>query len=110
MSYDIYLQVDTGGSEPATVCDVGNMTSNVSRMWTKALGYSLGDLHGKVAGDCIADLERATSHIRHPDNRGEYEAMNPANGWGDHGGAARYLQDVLDACRNHPKTIVYVSN
>lgn len=108
MSYDIWLAIDTGVRE-ASVEEVGNMTSNVSPMWAKALGFPLGDLHGRIAGECIADLERAVSHIRHPDHRRDYEAMNPPNGWGNHDGAARYLETLLAACRDHPKTTIRIS-
>lgn len=109
MSYDIYMQVDTGGEYPATVCDVGNYTSNVCGMWQKALGMRLQDIRDKTGLECIPILENGVSNIMNPETRDEYIEMNPKNGWGDYAGACRYLQSVLDACREHPKAIVYVS-
>lgn len=109
MSYDIYLQMDTGGPEPVDVCDVGNYTSNVSPMWSLALGHSLADLHGRLCADCIAPLEAAVAHMRDLANRTIYAAMNPPNGWGEHGSATEYLAKLLEACRRHPKATVYVS-
>lgn len=109
MSYDIWLDIDTGGPEPATVCEVGNYTSNVSDMWARALGYRLGDLHDRQCAECIDDLKRAVDHILDPANRADYEAMNPSNGWGSHEGAADYLVQLLNACRCHPKATVKIS-
>lgn len=110
MSYDIDLEIDTGGPELATVYEVGNYTSNVSPMWALALGFPLRDLHGRQCGDCIADLKRAVDDILDPVNRATYEAMNPSNGWGDHEGAADYLVRLLSACRCHPKASIRVSS
>lgn len=108
MSYDIDLVIDTGAEEPATVCEVGNMTSNVSPMWGKALGHNLSDLDGRVAGGCVAALARAVSHMQDPANKAAYEAMNPLNGWGDRVGATRYLEDLLRACQKHPKATISI--
>jgi hypothetical protein len=110
VSYDIYLEIDTGGPERATVFEVGNYTSNVWRMWELALGESLSDLHGRQAADCIALLEGAVAHMRDPANIATYEAMNPSNGWGRHSSATDYLARLLEGCKQHPKTTIYVSH
>lgn len=112
MSYNIslYMSVDTGGSLPVEVelADIGNYTSNVSGMWTEALGYRLADLKGKAARDCIPDLQRAVADmIADP---GRYEAMNPPNGWGSYDGALDYLRRLRDACIAHPKASIYISH
>lgn len=112
MSYDIslYMQVDIGGPEPIDYCaaSIGNYTSNVSGMWTDALGYRLADLKGRTAGDCIDDLRRAVADMEaRPDH---YRAMNPPNGWGDYEGALDYLRQLHDACCAHPKAEIYISH
>jgi hypothetical protein len=111
MSYDIDLRmdIDTGGPEPVSTCfaDIGNYTSNVPGMWREALGRSLGDLHGEIAGDCVDELTRAVAAMEA--DPAKYEAMNPANGWGDHAGALDYLRRLRDACAAHPKTVIYIS-
>lgn len=112
MSYDIslYIQVDTGGPEPIEYCvdDVGNYTSNVSRMWTDALGHRLADLKGKTAGDCTDDLKRAVADMEaRPDH---YRAMDPPNGWGCYEGALNYLRRLLVACLAHPKAEIHISH
>lgn len=109
MSYNAYMVIDTGSDEPACVADIGNMTSNVSPMWTKALGFQLRDLDGKTGYECISPLEHAVSHIRHPENTKAYKEMNPPNGWGNHESAAGYLEAILAACRQHPKATLKLS-
>jgi hypothetical protein len=111
VSYDIalYLQVDTGGPEPIDYCaaDIGNYTSNVSGMWTEALGHRLADLHGRTAGDSITSLRNAIADMEtRPDH---YRAMNPPNGWGDYEGALDYLRQLHTACCAHPKADIHIS-
>ncbi|WP_406227412.1 hypothetical protein [Streptomyces anthocyanicus] len=112
MSYDValYLQVDTGGPEPIDYCaaDIGNYTSNVSRMWDEALGHRLADLHGQNAGDSADVLKQAVADMEaRPDH---YRAMNPANGWGDYEGALDYLRRLMIACCAHPKAEICISH
>lgn len=112
MSYDIWLTMDTGGPERATVCDVGNHTSNTSPMWRLAFAETGGDwdaLTGSLAGDRIEAIAAALGHMRDPDNRAAYEAMNPSNGWGSHASATRYIETLLDACSAHPLARIEVS-
>jgi hypothetical protein len=106
MSHDVYLEIDTGGSEPVTVFS-SNYTSNVSGMWAEALGFPLADLHGRTASDAIPDLRRAASHMAN--NPETYKAMNPPNGWGNYEGARDYLAEILGACLDNPKTTIAVS-
>ncbi|MGW0581932.1 hypothetical protein ACWD25_39705, partial [Streptomyces sp. NPDC002920] len=60
MSYwiSVYMNVDTGGPEPAYVelVEVGNYTSNVHPMWSDALGYCLYELEEKPTGASLKDL------------------------------------------------------
>ncbi|MBR0693657.1 hypothetical protein [Bradyrhizobium lablabi] len=109
MGYDIYLKIDTGGYEPATVCEIGNMTSNLSPMWRRALGCSLSHLDLVFCSEAVKILEPAVAHISDPANAREYEAMNPANGWGNHEAATRYLSDLLAGCKEHPKATIHIS-
>ena len=109
MSYNVGFTMDTGGSESTMVGDSMNYTSNVSGMWKLALCMPLSKLDGMQATVALPLLEKAVSHIRHPDNRAKYEAMNPDNGWGDHNGAAEVLEWMLAMCRQHPKTKIWMS-
>lgn len=108
MSYDIYLQIDTGAEETVTVVEVGNYTTNVSGMWAEALGFRLYEISGRTAADAVPDLDRAIAAMQaDPDT---YQAMNPKNGWGDYSGALEYLRTLRNACVRHPKTQIYVSH
>lgn len=108
MSYDIYLDIDTGGTEPTTVHTVGNYTTNVAPMWRTALGHPLYELHGRNAADAVPVLDTAIAAMQaNPDG---YRAMNPSNGWGDYDGALDYLQRLRAGCAAHPKTSIYVSH
>jgi len=108
LSYDVYLEIDTGGDCLATVAEIGNYTSNVSGMWAHALGCSLGTLDRMAATDAIPLLESAVAHMAtHPE---PYRAMEPDNGWGTYDGALGYLHKLLADCREHPKTTLRVSH
>lgn len=98
----ISIRAATGWVE---VYEVGNHTSNTSRMWGHA-GCWLGDLDGQRAGDWVDCLEAAVQNMRaNPDT---YRAMNPENGWGSYESALDYMQRVLDACRAYPDARVGV--
>lgn len=110
MSYWVYLEIDTGAPEgewPDAV-EIGNMTSNVSPMWAKALGgVRLRDFHHVNAGEAAPKLAEAVKAMEaDPDG---YEEMNPPNGWGDYDGALGFLRDLAEACAKHPKCRIRVS-
>lgn len=105
MSYDIYLEIDTGGAEPALLTD-WNFTSNVSRMW-RAAGADLAEFDGKTAGDCLPTLEAAVAEMEaHP---AKYEAMDSPNGWGTYEHLMPRLDVLAEQFRAHPKATVRVS-
>jgi hypothetical protein len=107
MSYWIYLEIDTGGSNYVNVLEQ-NYTSNVSPMWTKALGRPLADFHGAPASEAAGPLDAAVRKMEaSPDT---YRAMNPPNGWGIYEGALGILRNLRDACRDHPKTTIRISH
>lgn len=105
MSYDIYLEIDTGGPEPAAVGRDFNMTSNVGPMWRKA-GADLADFHGENAGAMARVLDAAIGKMTaYPD---EYRALNPSNGWGTYEGCVEFLRELRDEFTRHPNATVRV--
>jgi hypothetical protein len=109
MSYWTYMQIDTGGEHAAIVDEIGNMTSNVSAIWTDAMGVHLRELDGKLGSELIPIIEPAVAKLKDPSNHDRYRAMEPSNGWGSLQGATEYLERILEGCRNHPKAHLHVS-
>ncbi len=110
MSYDIDLEIDTGGPEdtwPIAV-EIGNYTSNVSPMWRTALGgKSLREFHHASCSEAAGPLAEAVARMEA--DPAAYEEMNPSNGWGDYEGALAYLRALAEACAAHPKCRIRVS-
>lgn len=106
MSYDIWLEIDTGGPEKATVWDDFNFTSNVSPMW-RAAGVDLAEHHGKKAGDVAPELEAAIKELEA--NPVKYSAMNSPNGWGRYEHLVPRLKGLLAGYRANPLATVVVS-
>ncbi len=104
MSYDVWMEIDTGGSEPVTVVESINYTSNVSSMWQRALGDPLSYFDGFTGGECLPIFRQAI--VLMEDNPEEYKEMNPKNGWGDYEGALQYLRNIQRMCVNNPKGIL----
>ena len=108
MSYDGWIAT---GPEPdrREIAEIGNMTSNVSKMWTHALSavsnadLSLRDTDGWSTEHALPLFQRAVAYMRlHPD---EFTSMNPPNKWGSYESAVDYLVRARDACRYHPGTV-----
>lgn len=106
MSYDIYLEVDTGGAEPATVGDSWNYTSNLAPMWRLA-GADLSEFHGRAAGDVAPILRTAIEAMRA--DPGKFRAMDSPNGWGTYDTLVPCLDRLLSIFEAHPSAIVAVS-
>lgn len=105
MSYDVYLEIDTGGEESVGVFS-RNHTSNTSNMWRKA-GCDIAEFDGKPATVFEEALRPAIAEILA--NRHEYTEFEPSNGWGDIDSTVAFMTDLADACAIHAKTIVRVS-
>jgi len=100
MSYDISLVHEVED------IDVGNMTYNVSPMFSDALGHVFRDYDGKRAGDIIDELLAGIEKMTADPDR--YKAKNPENGWGSYEGALAYLVRLYKACLEYPESIVRV--
>lgn len=107
MSYDVYLVADVGGPEPVylNLLDV-NVTYNLTPMFIAAGGSSPRDWNDKPASEvreqCLAVLTAFNA------DQAKFEALNPANGWGDFNGARAFIQEVADACAKAPRATVRV--
>lgn len=104
MSYDVTFEV------PGDHVDGWrNYTSNVSPMWTKAMGANLGDLIDQWGYRCANLLPHLRLGIAvmkaYPE---PFKAMNPSNGWGDYDGALGYLEWMAAMCCEWPDVKVTV--
>lgn len=106
MSYDLWLEIDTGGPEPATVGRDFNMTSNVAPMWRLA-GADLAEFHGHYAGNMLHVLDKAIDDMA--TNPDKYLPLNPPNGWGDYSGCLEFLRELRAEFARHPQAKVQVS-
>lgn len=106
MSYDIWLEIDTGGPEPFKLEDeYWNFTSNVAPMWGAA-GADLAEFHDKLAGDCATVLHAARLEMEaHPE---KYRAMDSPNGWGTYDDLMPRLAVLAAWFDRHPKATVKV--
>jgi len=109
MSYDLYLEIDTGGPERAVVSDHWNYTSNVAPMWRKAMPETngLAGMDGMLAEEAAQRL--ALGIERMEAEPAAYRALNPPNGWGDFDSQLECLKAWLAECQRHPKATMVVS-
>ncbi len=108
MSYDVWLTIDTGGKEPATVVECGNMTSNVAPAW-HAAGANVASFDGKLAGRCLSQVTWALDNLT--ERPEDFAGTIQGNGsWGSIQDAIEYLTKLRDAFRTHPKCTVCVSH
>jgi hypothetical protein len=106
VSYDVWLEIDTGGPEPAEVGRSHNMTSNVAPMWRHA-GCDLAEAHGRTAGEMLPTLTAAIEKMRA--EPAVYRAMNPPNGWGSYENCLAFLERLRADWAAHPKATIAVS-
>lgn len=99
MSYDVYLEIDTGADEPVEITSF-NYTTNCAPMWREA-GIDLRECTGAPCSEAAGPIADAVKRMEaDPDT---YKAMNPPNGWGDYDGALNFLRNIAAACTQHPK-------
>ncbi len=107
MSYDVTLTVDVGGPERLDLQLLRvNYTYNCGKMLVEAAGVSLSEMNGWDA-DRAADTLTAAIAAMDADPT-KYDAMNPANGWGNATGWRRFLEAIRDACTVAPNAFLDV--
>lgn len=128
MSYDVSIKVP-GPDGLETLAVVGNYTCNVWPMWREVIAPQ--PQGGKYDGDGDPDpgkeglpalsgleVEQAAEllHLAAVDmvrKRALLEPLNPANGWGDHESAMRFLLDCFVECFvvavKHPRAVFCVN-
>lgn len=114
MSYDLYLEIDTGGAERAIVSEHWNYTSNVAPMWRLAMPETdgLAGMEGLTGAEAAEVLRAGIARMEA--EPAVYRALDPPNGWGsfdgdEYGGTLQALKDWLAECERHPKATMTVS-
>lgn len=105
MSYDVWLEIDTGGPEPVAITE-WNYTSNCAAMWRHA-GADLAEFDGLEGGEAAFLLAPAIARMEIDPEA--YQAMNPKNGWGSYRTLVPALKELLTQFRAHPRATVKVS-
>jgi hypothetical protein len=105
MSYDIYLEADTGGPELVEVWS-RNHTSNTAPMW-RAAGVDLAEFHGRKASDLAPVVAEALMRMQAAP--ATYRKYDAPNGWGTYATTCAFLEAIQDACALHPNTTVRIS-
>ena len=112
MSLDIWLEMslDTGDTEPYVVkLYDGNITSNLNKMAEEAGIYKClwrpNELwENPTAQQLIPHLEAGLLKLKsHPEH---YKQFDASNGWGTYDDFVPFVEEVLSACKQHPKASV----
>lgn len=113
MSLDFYLEMDldTGAPKPYKVeLYQGNITHNLSKMAKEAGLYQAlwhPDLlweHDTTAGELIPALEAGLLKLQSlPEH---YKQFDSPNGWGTYEHFVPFVEEVLNACKEHPRSRV----
>jgi len=105
MSFGLDVRVDHPDGYSSMFEVVDGHTYNLAPMWCKALGInSTSDLGGMKCADLSEGLKTALVDIAR--NRREYEALNPANGWGDYDGFREIFTRFAFTVWEHPTGVV----
>ena len=108
MSFDVGMEMDTGGEYPAGVGEWHNYTYNVSPMFYRAFpgDGGLRGIHGVTGAVAAPLINKAMEYMR--DHMDEMRALNPSNGWGDADSALKFLAKIHEEAMEHPKATVGV--
>lgn len=106
MSYDFGMRVDLGNGWKH-LDYWKNYTYNVSPMFRKAFGEKgINFIDGKTGEECLIKLLSGLANMEN--NKKEYEAMNPDNGWGCYDGAKEVIETLIKWAKEAPKAEFYV--
>lgn len=109
MSYDIYLDINTGSGNYATAKS-WNLTYNYapmfalySRLSTNGL-RTIADANAATAADIIDGMRLDME--QYPN---KYKEKEPSNGWGSYDGLLEWCREFVHEARQHPFCRVSIS-
>ena len=106
---ELYVDVDTGGDELEHIeLFSANITHNLGVMADVAGIYeALWNPPVEMADELIEPLEKGLKSLK--ENPEIYKKYNASNGWGVYEHFVPFVEEYLDACKQHPKASVRVS-
>ena len=110
LDVELYVEVDTGSDELTHInLFDANITHNLGKMAEEAGIYSHlwrpEEIDISLAGDLIEPVEKGLNDmIARPAHYRQFEA---SNGWGLYEHFIPWIQKYLNACKQHPKAMIY---
>jgi hypothetical protein len=103
MSWDIWLEIDTGGPLLARLGEGYNYTYNTNPMLRRAeiIKESCNEWIGLSASEFCERLEAGIKKLE--ESPADYKTLNPKNGWGDYDSLLSLLREILADFSQHPK-------
>jgi hypothetical protein len=105
MSADHWLEIDTGGPEPAAVGRDHNVTYNVTRMLREAGYPGHRATEGMRASDLAVILGKVVTNLHDP----KFDAYDAPNGWGTRETTLQWASRFYTDCLTHPNATVRAS-
>lgn len=102
MSADLWLEMDTGGTEPTSITDSVNVTYNLSGM-LRAAGYPG---HREMLGAPAVEAGGVFASVAQKLRSGDYGEHVPTNGWGTKEWAVEFCDAMAAQCAAHPKAFI----
>jgi hypothetical protein len=103
MGWDLWLEIDTGGEEPAQVGKSFNYTYNTGPM-LNAAGLYVRGLLGLTAKHAVVILRDVIAQFE--DTPCKFKAFDPPNGWGSYDSLLEVLREMVADWSKHPRATV----
>lgn len=85
-----------------------NMTHNVSSMWDLAGCYDeIYNSQGRNAKEILPKLEKGLEKMKKFPKA--FETLNAENGWGTYENAVKFLEEIIEACKENPNSEISIS-
>lgn len=112
LDVELFVNVDTGGDKPyECVLYDANITHNLNKMAMEAGIYEAlwrpEEIGCSQAKDIIAIVEEGLKKLK--DDPYHYKKFDSPNGWGTYVHFVPFVEKYLNACKEHPLAMIYVS-
>jgi hypothetical protein len=105
MSWDVWLEMDTGGPIKTEVSESFNYTHNCNCM-LRDVGIEWSEMRNMKGKDVVFMLDIAIEKLKSDPEK--YRKMNPSNGWGSYDSLLSVLERIVEDFSMHPKATLGV--